>query len=255
MIPRPARYLLRFDGLCPTMSRPNWDRFHAILDEFDIRPILSVIPDNRDHRLSIETPDPDFWGRMRSMEAAGSVIALHGYRHICDRSNRGLIPLHRRTEFAGVSESTQQEWIRRGMQILRNHGLNPRLWVAPRHGFDRSTLRALQREGISYLSDGFARVPFMLEGITWIPQQLWKPVDKSCGIWTICIHSNIAGDWLVDRLRTFLQDHASQFTSFDRLVEDYRPGPLRPTEWIYAAVSMWTTVAARRQRRLVRGGR
>jgi Uncharacterized protein conserved in bacteria (DUF2334) len=253
MIPRPARYLLRFDGLCPTMSRPNWDRFKAIIDEFDIRPILSVIPDNRDDRLSIERPDPEFWDRMRSMETTGAVIALHGYRHTCDSSNRGLIPLHRRTEFAGVSESTQQEWIRRGLQILRSHGLNPRIWVAPRHGFDRGTLRALQKEGISYLSDGFARVPFTREGITWIPQQLWKPVSKSGGVWTICIHSNIAGNWLADRLRDFLQDHTNQFTSFDRLVEEYRPEPLRPTERIYAAVSLWTTVASRHRRRRARG--
>ena len=253
MIPRPASYLLRFDGLCPTMSRPSWDRFQALIDEFEIRPILSVIPDNRDHRLTLETPDPDFWSRMRALEAAGGVIALHGYRHICESENRGLLPLHRRTEFAGVNESTQQEWIHRGLEILHNHGLNPRLWVAPRHGFDRSTLRALRREGISYLSDGFARVPFVREGITWIPQQLWKPVNKNRGVWTICIHSNIAGNWLVERLRTFLRDHANQFTSFDRLVEEYRPEPLRPTERIYAAVALWTIVATRHQRRRVRG--
>ena len=190
---------------------------------------------------------------MRSMEQRGSVIALNGYRHICDSSNRGLIPLHRQTEFAGVSESTQQEWIRRGLQILRNRGLNPRVWVAPRHGFDRGTLRALQKEGISYLSDGFARVPFTRDGITWIPQQLWKPVSKSRGVWTICIHSNIAGNWLVDRLRVFLQDNANQFTSFDRLVEESRPEPLRPSERIYAALYLWITVATRHQRRRVRG--
>jgi predicted deacetylase len=253
MIPRPARYLLRFDGLCPTMSRPNWDRFQALIDEFEIRPILSVIPDNRDYRLSLESPDPDFWGRMRAMEAAGSVIALNGYRHICESETRGLLPLHRRTEFAGVNESTQQEWIHRGLEILRNHGLNPRIWVAPHHGFDRSTLRALQREGIIYLSDGFARVPFTREGITWIPQQLWKPVNKNRGVWTICVHSNIAGNWLADRLRAFLRDHASQFTSFDRLVEEYQPAPLRPMERIYAAVALWTIVATRHQRRRARG--
>ena len=83
MIPRPARYLLRFDGLCPTMSRPNWDRIQAIVDEFNIRPILSVIPDNRDNRLLIESPDPEFWDLMRSMETswfrhrAATVIGIY----------------------------------------------------------------------------------------------------------------------------------------------------------------------------------
>ena len=70
----------------------------------------------------------------------------------------------------------------RGSKTLRTYGLNPKLWVAPRHGFDRNTLRALQQEGIGYLSDGFARIPFRRGGITWIPQQLWEPVRKSSGL-------------------------------------------------------------------------
>jgi predicted deacetylase len=253
MIPQPAKYLLRFDELCPTMSRPHWNRFQTLIDEFDLRPILSVIPDNRDHRFSVESPDPEFWYRMRRMEAAGAVIALHGYRHLCNSFQRGLVPLHRRSEFAGVDVSTQQEWIRRGLEILRNHGLNPRIWVAPRHGFDRGTLKALQREGLCYLSDGFARVPFIRGGITWIPQQLWTPEKKGRGLWTICIHSDRAGDWLLDRLRAFLGEHRSQFISFDQLVEEFQPTQLGPAERIYEALALWTSVATRYQRRRVRG--
>jgi predicted deacetylase len=246
---RPARYLLRFDGLCPTMSRRKWERFDALIEEFEIRPILAVIPDNRDSDLAVESPDPEFWKRMRTMEAIGAAIALHGYQHVCDSRNRGLVPLHRRTEFAGVDEATQQEWIHNGLEILRNHGLNPRLWVATRHGFDRNTLRALRTEGIAYLSDGFARLPFTRGGVTWIPQQLWVPVNKPRGLWTICIHSNNAGDWLVKRLRAFLQQHAGQFTSFDRVMEEYRPGPLGLTERVCEAIALWTTIASRRRKR------
>jgi uncharacterized circularly permuted ATP-grasp superfamily protein len=34
-------------------------------------------------------------------------------------------------------------------------------------------------------------------GITWIPQQLWRPVVKSRGLWPICIHPYAASsnDW------------------------------------------------------------
>jgi predicted deacetylase len=252
MIQQPAKYLLRFDGLCPTMSRSRWVRFQALIDEFQLRPILSVIPDNHDYRLSIETPDPEFWNRMRRFEASGAAIALHGYRHMCNSYNRGLIPLHRRSEFAGVLESTQQEWIHRGLEILRSHGLNPRVWVAPRHGFDRNTLKALQNEGIAYLSDGFARVPFIRGGVTWIPQQLWKPERQARGLWTICIHSNSADTLLVDTLRAFLQEHAGQFISFDRVVEEYRPARLGPAERMYEAFALWKTVVSRHQRRRAR---
>jgi hypothetical protein len=249
MVPRPAQYLLRFDELCPTMSRPHWDRFEQLIDEFRIGPILAVIPDNRDSEFTVQNPDPGFWSRMRALEEKGAVVALNGYRHLCDSSDRGLVPLHSRTEFAGVDESTQRQWIRSGLEILRTHGLNPRLWVAPRHGFDRNTLRALRQEGIGYLSDGFARVPFQRGGLTWIPQQLWMPVEKPGGVWTICIHSNLAGGRMVSRLRGFLELHAGQFTTFDRLLSEFRPRPLGLMELVYEAVALRTMITARRMRR------
>ena len=249
MIPRPAQYLLRFDDLCPTISRPKWDRFLPLIEEFGVRPILAVVPDNRDPGLIVSNPDPEFWSRMRTMETAGATIALHGYQHTCDSKGGGLIPLHSRTEFAGVSLELQRERIHKGIETLRTYGLNPKLWVAPRHGFDRNTLRALQQEGIGYLSDGFARIPFRRGGITWIPQQLWKPARKSAGLWTICIHSNFAGKRLLEELRAFLQTHASQFTSFERVQTEYQADSLGFSERMYEALSLWRIRLSRRMAR------
>ena len=85
---------------------------------------------------------------MRSLQTAGATIAMHGYRHLCTSRGKSILGLHQETEFAGVEESQQRQWIRSGLAILRGHGLSPRLFVAPRHGFDRSTLRALAGEGL-----------------------------------------------------------------------------------------------------------
>ncbi|MDE3150473.1 MAG: DUF2334 domain-containing protein, partial [Acidobacteriota bacterium] len=220
MLASSAQYLLRFDDLCPTVSGGQWRLFVPIIEEFGIRPILAVVPDNRDSGLEHSPPDPEFWNQMRAMEAAGAEIALHGYRHLCASRGRGLLALHRRTEFAGVAEETQRAWIRDGLRILRSHGLHPRIWVAPRHGFDRATLRVLSGEGISILSDGFARAPFRRDGFTWIPQQLWASAEKQKGLWTICVHSNTADRALVDQLQDFLRRHAAQFTSVDRVLAE-----------------------------------
>jgi predicted deacetylase len=175
---KPAQYLLRLDDLCLTASRPRWQRFLELIEEFGIKPILAVVPDNRDADLELAPADAEFWARMRALEAAGATIGLHGYRHLSNGRGRSLVALHRATEFAGVAEETQREWIRAGLEILRGQGLDPRIWVAPRHGFDAHTLRALRAEGVGVLSDGFARVPFVRGGVTWIPQQLWGPVEK-----------------------------------------------------------------------------
>jgi predicted deacetylase len=233
-----AQYLLRFDDLCPTMVRERWERFLPLLEEFGVHPILAVVPDNRDHELEHSAPAPEFWSQMRAMEAAGATIGLHGYRHLCMSRGQSLTPLHRNTEFAGVSEGIQQAWIREGLAILRGHGLCPRIWVAPRHGFDCATLRVLREEGISLVSDGLARVPFMRDGLTWIPQQLWEPVEKASGLWTICVHSNTAPDSLVEKLLVFLGRHAGEFTSVDRMVTEFTPRELGLRERIYSAITL-----------------
>lgn len=252
MIPRPAQYLLRFDDLCPTFSRSGWERFQSLVEEFRIQPILAIIPDNRDHEFSIEVPDPDFWLKMQRLQSAGATIGLHGYQHLCDSVNPGLLRLHRRNEFPGVPEETQQEWIRTGLQILRSHDLEPKIFVAPRHGFDRATLRALKLEGIEYLSDGFARTPFIRHGVKWIPQQLWAPVARDAGLWTICIHTNGSGDWLVRRLRDFLELHAKQFTSFDRVVKEFSIRTLNARERLYEMYAMNRTRFSRFKKRFIR---
>lgn len=155
---------------------------------------------------------------------------MHGFRHQCNSLGTSLLGLHAQTEFAGVDELQQRTWIRCGLSILRDQGLCPRLFVAPRHGFDHSTLRALAREGLGILSDGFARRPFTRHDVIWIPQQLWEPVKKPTGLWTICIHTNTAPESLERKLEEFLHENARNFTCFDDVIVDRQPAALHWTE-------------------------
>jgi hypothetical protein len=124
------------------------------------------------------------------------------------------------------------------MRILRGHGLDPSLWVAPRHGFDANTLAALREEGILVLSDGFTRAPFHRGGLTWIPQQLWAPVEKDRGLLTICIHPNTAHEAEIAAFRSFLDLHAAQFTSVDRVLSEIQPATLTLTARIQAECAL-----------------
>jgi predicted deacetylase len=250
MIPAPAQYLLRCDDLCPTMSAERWLRIESLIVEFKLQPILAVIPDNRDPELEVSSSDANFFERMRRLESAGAIIGLHGYRHLCESRGRSLVGLARSSEFAGVSAPTQREWIHEGLRILRGHGLNPKIWVAPRHGFDRRTLDALCAEGITLVSDGFARVPFWCRGLTWIPQQLWGPVEKSKGLWTICLHPNTVSDAEIAALRAFLTAHSKQFTSVHRILFRNQPATLTLAERIYADAALWRLKISRAARRI-----
>lgn len=235
---KPAQYLLRLDDLCPTVLAEGWQRFQSLIEDFRLKPILAVVPDNRDPELQVSPPDPAFWARLRDLEASGASIALHGFRHLCVHRGRSLVDLHRTTEFAGVPGDTQRAWIAEGLRILRGNGLNPSVWVAPRHGFDAQTIQALLDEGIAFVSDGFARRPFLRGGVTWIPQQLWGPAEKERGVWTICVHPNTAGNAEIEALRNFLAAHAARFTSVDRAVADLQPTTLTLVERIQAECAL-----------------
>lgn len=218
-----AQYMLRLDDLCPTMDRARWSWFAELIDHYELKPILAVVPDNRDPELVRDTPDTEFWHKMRRMESEGATIGLHGLRHQCHARGRSFVGLHGQSEFAGVAYAAQREWIRAGLRILRSHWLEPRVWVAPRHGFDGATCRALRANGIEIISDGWAQRPFRRRGLTWLPQQLWGPVAKSAGLWTICMHPNTAREQDVEALRSFLDRHASQFTGVNQVLRDWVP--------------------------------
>jgi hypothetical protein len=249
MIPRPAQYLLRFDDLCPTVEQHRWQGLRDLVLEFGIRPILAVIPDNQDPAMECSPADPGFWAQMREMEAAGATIAAHGFQHLCEKHSKNLIGLHQKTEFAGLGLEVQRQRVQAGLRTLREHGLNPRLWVAPRHTFDMTTLRAIRQEGIDYISDGLARIPFTRGGVTWIPQQLWSPVEKSKGLWTICVHSNSTMKPQFLKLQSFLRKCAEQFTSFDRVVAEFNPGELGFTERMYERYATWRLQLHRKRTR------
>jgi len=237
-IQRPARYLLRFDDLCPTMAREAWQWFAPVLRNYGIRPILAVVPDNRDPELALTPPDANFWEEMRECQSSGATIALHGYQHRCVQQGGGLVPLNRNSEFAGAPEEAQRRWIQSGAAILRAEGLDPVVWVAPRHGFDRTTLRVLRSEHIRVVSDGFARRAFTREGMTWIPQQLWGPVAQQDGLWTICLHPWNITQAAAHQIEAFLRLHATQFTSVQEVLTAPPPLPLNRMEKIQSRAAL-----------------
>ena len=76
-----VKFLLRFDDMCPTINWDVWQKLEDVMIEEDVRPILSVIPDNQDPILHECEPNERFWERVRAWQARGWTIGLHGYQH------------------------------------------------------------------------------------------------------------------------------------------------------------------------------
>jgi len=199
-----ARYLVRFDDICPTMNWRVWSDVERRLLEHRVRPILAVVPDNRDPGLCVDEPVADFWDRVRTWQARGWSIGLHGYQHRCVTPHAGILGLKASSEFAGLPRPEQQRKLELAMAVFERERVRPDAWIAPAHSFDDTTVDLLLELGLRCINDGFALRPFTDErGMTWIPQQLWRFRRAPFGVWTVCLHHN---QWTERQLARFAGD-------------------------------------------------
>ncbi len=183
-----AQYLLRFDDICPTMDWTLWNRIESALIEAKVSPILAVIPDNQDATLTKGPREQRFWDRVRTWQARGWTIGLHGFQHRYVTGESGIIGLNKRSEFAGLPLAEQELKLRKACGIMRSRGVRPDVWVAPAHSFDLNTVAALHNVNLRTISDGLSVFPWTENGMLWIPQQLGKFHAMPFGVWTVCIH-------------------------------------------------------------------
>jgi predicted deacetylase len=217
------QFLLRFDDICPTMRWSIWNDVESVLIKTGVRPILAVVPDNRDEDLICDPPDANFWTRVRTWQERGWTIGLHGYQHRYVTQEAGMFGRMARSEFAGLPQDVQEAKLRNALQIFREHKISPELWVAPAHSFDLNTIAALSNVGMHTISDGYALYPYQdSQGITWIPQQIGRFRNLPFGVWTICHHIN---DWTSREAAQFDRDlskFTSRFTSMPDVLECYQ---------------------------------
>lgn len=217
-----SRYMLRFDDICPTMNWATWEAIESHLVLFNVKPILAVIPDNRDPKLMVDPPRADFWNRVRRWQEMGWTIALHGYQHVYVNQNAGMLRLTPQSEFAGLSYDEQKAKLEQGLAIFKEQGVRADAWVAPSHSFDRTTVKILAELGISVISDGLWAWPFTSKDhMVWVPQQLWGFRPRGRGIWTICNHHNNWTGRDVDSFGGHLASYASQMTDLATVVSTH----------------------------------
>ncbi|BDU71779.1 DUF2334 domain-containing protein [Mesoterricola silvestris] len=228
-------YLLRFDDICPTMNWAIWEAIERELVLHKVRPILAVVPDNRDPGLMPDPPAADFWERVRRWQAMGFTIAVHGYRHQYINKEKGLMRLTPHSEFAGLPYDTQLDMLRSALAIFQANGVRADGFVAPSHSFDLNTLKALREVGIKVISDGLWPWPHRdPEGMFWVPQQLWRFSPRPAGVWTVCLHHNKWSDKTLKHFRSELARYASRLTDVPTVMADHAGRPLTLVDRISA---------------------
>ena len=207
-----AKFLLRLDDACPTMDMAKWSRLEKMFDALNIKPIVAVVPDNKDLKLNVGDFDGLFWDKVRRWQNKGWTVAMHGYQHLMHFTDSKLIlPYYKRSEFAGLIYEEQAKKIKEAWEIFLSQGISPIVWIAPAHCFDLITLKAIKNEtSIEIISDGIAFQPYYENDFYWLPQQLWDLKEKKTGIWTVCLHPNMMSNSDIDFFENKIK---SQFLS------------------------------------------
>lgn len=204
------KYIFRIDDVCPEM---NWENFNVLIKVFlhyGVKPIIGVIPDNCDGKLNHGVNDENFWETIKDLEKRGWFVAQHGYQHVYENNDGGLLNINKKSEFAGLPFEKQYRKIKLGREIIREKlGHYPQWWMAPAHSFDAVTCKVLLDLGFKYITDGIGLYPFLAHGLVWLPQQLWRPRRKLFGVWTICLHPNTLSTKETNRLEKFIQKNLS----------------------------------------------
>ena len=212
-------YLIRFDDACPTMKKDNWARIEALMDKYEIKPIVGIIPLNEDATQFFDKEDLAFWNKVQVWQNKGWEIAMHGYCHQYISKQGGLNPMWHRSEFAGVPLDLQKDKIRNGVQIFKNHHVNISIFSAPSHTFDENTLQALIEESdIRIISDTIALRPYKDEMFTFIPQICGHCMRMPLfGVFTFSYHPSTMKEEEFVALEKFLDRFKHSFVRFGDL--------------------------------------
>jgi hypothetical protein len=181
------------------------------------------VPDNKDKSLMVGEADSRFWDLVRSWQAHGWAIGIHGHQHTYVTDRAGLVGINNRSEFAGLDEHEQESKLNEALNLFQQEEITPEVWIAPGHSFDTITLRVLKKLKIDVVSDGFYLSPNTDSlGIIHIPQQLWRLRRMPFGLWTVCYHHNNWTGSDVDRFGSDIVRYKRHITSLHRVLKLYR---------------------------------
>lgn len=199
---------VRMDDISPAMDWDRFEAFRALLNEYGVKPLIGVVPDNRDENLNRGRENADFWLYVKQLQESGWVVALHGYQHVYTKKKGGMFPLNDFSEFAGVSYEKQRDMLEKGREIMEAHGVVTDIFMAPAHSYDRNTLEALKQTGFYRITDGFGKRPYRWLGMDFYPIsfRLENSLKKDKGFTTMVVHTNTINEKDMEKYRRILEE-------------------------------------------------
>ena len=93
--------------------------------------------------------------------------------------------------------------------------------MAPAHSYDKNTLRALKELGITKVTDGFGKEPYLYKGLTFYPISflLGRSLKGKGGVTTLVLHANTVTEADRDRYRRIFEEYGKNMISYSEYLK------------------------------------
>ena len=217
--------LIRMDDISECMNWEQMDKCEKLFDKYEIKPLLGVIPVNRDPELLKFHKNDEFWERIKDWKKKGWEITMHGYNHLYTQKSdkKDIFKLGGNSEFYGLDYFSQLKKIRTGLDEFKKRKIEIRSFFAPNHIYDENTLKALSESGIKIVIDGYGLFPYYQNQILFIPQLFYKEIFLPFGIQSTQMHINTWNNDNFEIFESFIETNFRKIVSLDYIIDVTNP--------------------------------
>ena len=211
--------LIRIDDVCENMDWELMKKLEMLFDQYSVKPVLGVIPNNKDEEFLEFPANNNFWDQVRKWQDKEWVIVQHGYTHIYDklcRKKSDYFNYGGGSEFFGHSLKTQETRIRKGLEKFKKEEINIRAFFAPNQTYDENTFTALKNNGITEIIDGYGLMPYLENDIKFVPQLFEKVVLLPFGIQSTKLHPHTWKEIDYINFEKFIKKYSSKIITYDQ---------------------------------------
>tara|TARA_B100000315_G_C14550481_1_gene575506 strand:- start:712 stop:1479 length:768 start_codon:yes stop_codon:yes gene_type:complete len=212
--------LIRLDDIAENMNWELMEKSESLFEKYQIKPVLGIIPNNKDGELLSYPKKDNFWEQIRNWKNKGWEITMHGYTHVYDKVSRNedYFGYGGGSEFCGHTLEIQLSRIKSGLQKFKDENIKIRSFFAPNHTYDKNTFIALKNSGINEVVDGYGLMPYTENSIKFIPQLFYKVLALPFGIQTTQIHLNYWKQKDFDKFEKFIEKNFSKIITYDQAI-------------------------------------
>ena len=209
--------LIRIDDVADHMNWNYMKKTEALFDKLNIKPLLGVMPSNKDQEIFKYEKKENFWNQVRNWQDKGWEIAMHGYSHVYDKetNKKDFFGYGGKSEFFGHSFEIQKKRISKGLQIFKSEGIKIRSFFAPNHTYDLNTFKALKENNLNNVIDGYGFFPYKEFEVNFIPQLFYKEILLPFGIQSTQVHLNYMNEINFLKFQKFVNRNTKKIIKFD----------------------------------------